>query len=93
MFVRAGRVGDGNVVVRSYSLRAARHEVRRVVEWRLCEWCDRIIAPRQPNMAYAIGCLSRALAPKNLVFDTVLHAVFSAFAMGFLCDLLYAFIA
>jgi hypothetical protein len=45
--------------------------------------CDRIIAPRQPQMAYAIGFPSRELSPQNLVFGTVLRAVFSASAMGF----------
>jgi hypothetical protein len=45
--------------------------------------CDRIIAPRQPQMAHAIGCRSRELSLKNLVFGTVLRAVFSASAMGF----------
>jgi hypothetical protein len=45
--------------------------------------CDRIIAPRQPQMAHAIGFRSRELSPKNLVFGTVLRAVFSASAMGF----------
>jgi hypothetical protein len=45
--------------------------------------CDRIIAPRQPQMAHAIGCRSRELSPKNLVFGIVLRAVFSASAMGF----------
>jgi hypothetical protein len=45
--------------------------------------CDRIIAPRQPQMAHAIGCRSSELSPKNLVFGTILRAVFSASAMGF----------
>jgi hypothetical protein len=44
---------------------------------------DRIIAPRQPQMAHAIGCRSRQLSPKNLVFGAVLRAVFSASAMSF----------
>jgi hypothetical protein len=34
-------------------------------------------------MAHAIGFPSRELSPKNLVFGTVLRAVFSASAMGF----------
>jgi hypothetical protein len=45
--------------------------------------CHGIIAPRQPQIAHAIGCRSRELSPKNLVFGTVLLAVFSASAMGF----------
>jgi hypothetical protein len=48
-----------------------------------CGNCDRIIAPRQPQMVHAIGFRSRELSPKNLVFGTVLRAVFSASAMGF----------
>jgi hypothetical protein len=46
-------------------------------------YCDIIVAPRQPEMAHAIGCRSHELSPKNLVFGTVLRAVFSASAMGF----------
>jgi hypothetical protein len=34
-------------------------------------------------MAHAIACRLRELFPKNLVFGTVLRAVFSASAMGF----------
>jgi hypothetical protein len=49
----------------------------------LLENCDRIIAPRQPQMAYAIGFRSRELCPKNLVVGTVLRAVLFASAMGF----------
>jgi hypothetical protein len=47
------------------------------------DYCDRIIAPRQLQIAHAIGCRSRELSPKNLVFGTVLRAVFSASTMGF----------
>jgi hypothetical protein len=42
-FVRGGRVGDGNFVVRSCSLPAARRGVRRGVEWRLCEWAHNLL--------------------------------------------------
>jgi hypothetical protein len=45
--------------------------------------CDRIIAPRQPQMAHAIGFPSREVSLKKLVFGTVLRAVFSGSAMGF----------
>jgi hypothetical protein len=45
--------------------------------------CDRIIAPRQPQMAHVFGFRPRELSPKILVFGTVLRAVFSASAMGF----------
>jgi hypothetical protein len=42
-FVRGERVGDGNVVVRSGSLYAARRGVRRVVKWRLYEWAHNLL--------------------------------------------------
>jgi hypothetical protein len=49
--------------------------------------CNRIIAPRQPQIAHAIGCRSRELSPKNLVFWYCFARCIFCIRDGFLRDL------